>query len=109
MRVYFNVTDVQISVSPSQIHRDIYDQYNAVCIFMLLVRIGPPCLVVVAEMRSKSYRFNYGRRSTATGLCHGDRPSFARDTRPLYFRNFWRGAQVLVSINIINAIMKKYK
>lgn len=73
---------------------------------MLLVRIGPPRLVVTTEMRSKSIRLDYSRRSTAAGLCHGDRSAFARDTRPLHFWNFWRGSQVSVSPKIINMVMR---
>jgi hypothetical protein len=49
-----------ISISRLQIHRDIYRQHNGVYFNMLLVRTGPSRLVVATEMRSKSYRLNYG-------------------------------------------------
>jgi len=61
---------------------------------MLLVRIGPPRLVVATEMRSKGVRLDYGRRSTVAGLCHGNHPEFAWRAWPLHFGNFWRGSQV---------------
>lgn len=78
-----------------QIHRHIYRQRNAVYFNMLLVRIGSAGLVVTAKMRPKNHRPGHGRRSTAASLRNGNRQSFARNTRSLHFRDFWRGAQVI--------------
>lgn len=83
-----------------QVHRVVYHRRNGVYLAVLLVWTGPPRLVVTTEMRSKSFWLNYGRRSIAAGLCHGDSSPIARNTRSLRRWDFWRGAQVSSAILI---------